>query len=116
METSKDRWFNLNGTLRKNPTEEEFKDLEPNQIVEYIKGIQEGIIVETWYVGSISENNLIEFAYQPALLDVTGVSLSFLRECHFKRHRVDGKVYFEKSYTLPPSYFTENTVKIPRYR
>lgn len=111
----KNKWYNLNGRLCKNPTERDFLGLSPNQIIEYRMGTNENVIIETWWVGDIADNKCIDFAYNPNELDNCILSLDSLRNSHFKNHGVYEDIHFDKCYTLPPSYFTNNKFRFPRY-
>lgn len=110
-----DKWYNLNGKVVKNPKKDDFDGLQPSQIIEYKKGTAEDLIIETWWVGNIENNEVIDFAYSPSMLELRTDTLAAMRRRHFETHGVDEKVHFDKCYVLPPSYFTENSVKIPKY-
>lgn len=107
-----DRWYVIDNCLKKNPTEEEFKDVPRHQIIELRIGNCEDLIIETWWVGLLKNNQTIDFAYSPSELKTSYLSKYEMRVKHFENHGVNSKdVAWEKAYTLPPSYFLENGIK-----
>ena len=108
-----DRWYIIDSLLVKNPTKEKIECVEKHKIIELRKGDYEDVVIETWWVSPIGSNQVINFAYQPSLLSMSYMSLTEMRNAHFKKHGVLDKVHFDKCYTLPPSYFTGTSVKLP---
>lgn len=109
-----DRWYIIDGLVVKNPTKEQFEGLEKHKIIELRKGKLEDVIIETWWVSPLETNQAIDFAYQTSLLEVSPFLLRKMRDNYFAEHGVLDKVHFDKCYTLPPSYFTDSTVRLPR--
>lgn len=90
--------------------------MEKHHIVELRIGTCEDLIIETWWVSPLESGRTIDFAYSPSTIGVlTHHTKNDLRAMHFKAcGLIDGKdILWDKCYTLPPSYFTETSVKLP---
>lgn len=99
-----DKWYNLNGLLRKNPSKEDINKLPVNQVIFYAKGIN-GIVREQWWV-DIDRKTVLDFAYS-----VNEKNVGYLRDLHFKSY--DIKPSFIRGYFLPPSWINNKGVRIP---
>lgn len=105
MNVNNDRWFNIKGTMIKNPSKKDFDNCTAEKIIEYRVGV-DNIVKEEWWVDV--GKTVISFTYS---LDEPKEVVNMMRRKHFSKHNVEP--HFDKSYTLPQSCFSENGVNLP---
>lgn len=76
----------------------------PERYYEYRRGVNEGIIIET-YVASYNPLQLLDFAHVVGD-PMTGVA----RQNHFDKHGVSQNAILY-AYTVPPTWYDEETAK-----